>query len=89
MYRFGWPFAKFLSRRFGVSLKFKVDVVFDMEEKVYIATSSDIPGLVVEAEHFHDLQQEVRHAIPELIDINSFSQRTKTEYSQLEDCCAA
>ena len=43
------PFWKFAARH-GVPLLFRVEVIRDEEAGVYIATSPDLPGLVVEAE---------------------------------------
>ena len=89
MYRLGWPFSKFLAKHFNVNLLVKINVNHDMDENVFIATSDEIPGLVVEAETFEQLKFEVRVTIPELIDLNDFMCKSKTEYSQLEDFCAA
>lgn len=48
MYRVGFPGWK-LAARLGVPLMFRVDVHHDSDARVFIATSEDLRGLVVEA----------------------------------------
>lgn len=47
-----------------------VKLVWDPEADVWIATSDDIPGLVLEASSFGGLLERVRYAVPELLDLN-------------------
>ncbi len=47
-----------------------MDIVFDPDAKVYIATSKDIPGLVVEAETVEGVLKEADGCIPELLELN-------------------
>ena len=47
-----------------------MDIVFDPDAKVYIATSKDIPGLVVEAETVEGVLKEADCCIPELLKLN-------------------
>lgn len=49
------------------------NVVFtwDDEAGVWIATSKDVPGLVLESGSFDALIERVRFAIPELLALNS------------------
>jgi hypothetical protein len=58
MYRVGFPGWK-IAARLNVPLLFKIDVVHDAEAAVYIATSSDLKGLVVEATTVEELIKEV------------------------------
>jgi len=37
---------------------------------VYVATSEDVPGLVLEADSFNELTKEVEEAIPILLNLN-------------------
>lgn len=46
---------------------------WDGEAAVWIATSNDVPGLVVEAEHWDDMISEVRLAFPELLGLSGES----------------
>lgn len=48
----------------------RIDVIFDDEAKVYVATSKDISGLVLESETFNGLELEVKEAIVNLTQLN-------------------
>ena len=52
-------------------MSYKVNFLRDCEANVWVATSEDVPGLVLESESFDDLLQKVGDAIPELIQLNS------------------
>ncbi|MFZ2449463.1 MAG: DUF1902 domain-containing protein [Methylovulum miyakonense] len=45
----------------------KVEIIHDDEANVYVATSPDLKGLVVEAETLDELEKEVRDLVPELL----------------------
>ena len=47
-----------------------MDIFFDPDAKVYIATSKDVPGLVVEAETVEGVLKEADCCIPELLELN-------------------
>lgn len=66
MYRIGYPFWKHLGR-VGVPLVVRVDVLWDEEASVFVATSSDLRGLVCEAASLDDLAKEVNSAIEGLL----------------------
>ncbi|MBR4442629.1 MAG: DUF1902 domain-containing protein [Clostridia bacterium] len=46
---------------------------WDAEEAVWIATSDDVPGLVLESGSFDALLERVKLAVPELIVLNGTS----------------
>ena len=48
----------------------KINYQWDEEAQVWIATSEDVPGLVLESETITDLIQRVKLAAPELIELN-------------------
>jgi len=49
----------------------KVEIIHDDDEaNVYVATSRDLKGLVVEAETLDELEKEVRDLVPELLTLN-------------------
>ncbi len=48
----------------------KINYQWDEEAQVWIATSEDVPGLVLEAETISDLIRRVKLAAPELIELN-------------------
>jgi hypothetical protein len=47
-----------------------IDARWDGEAAVWIATSNDVPGLVVEAEHWDDMITEVRLVLPDLLELS-------------------
>ena len=51
-------------------LECTVDFVWDDEASVWIATSEDVEGLVMESGSFDGLLERVRYAIPELLELN-------------------
>ncbi|MGC9387111.1 MAG: DUF1902 domain-containing protein [Hydrogenovibrio sp.] len=86
MYRLSWPLATTLAKYFGVELYIKIDVELDAEQQVYVATSADIPGLVIEAETFDQLQHEVKLSLPELIDVSQLPKQTRTQFTTFDFC---
>lgn len=44
---------------------------WDDDANVWIATSDDVPGLVLESESFDTLLDRTRYAVPELLTLNS------------------
>jgi Domain of unknown function (DUF1902) len=66
MYRIGFPGWK-LAARFGVPLLIKIDVAHDREANVFIATSEDLRGLVVEAVDLGHLMPSVYECVEMLL----------------------
>ena len=50
-----------------------VKMTWDDEAAVWIATSDDVPGLVMESGSLDALIERVRFAIPELLQLNNIS----------------
>jgi hypothetical protein len=48
----------------------QIDAQWDDDAHVWIATSADAPGLVVEAESWQAMIDEVRAVLPELLSLN-------------------
>jgi len=67
MYRLGWPLAQTIGRM-GIPLLVKVRVMFDREAGVFVGTSRDLPGLVVEAETLDEMVREVRDLLPAMLE---------------------
>jgi len=67
-------------------MKCVVNMLWDNEAEVWIATSEDMPGLVLEAESFDGLVERVQHIIPEMIGINGLEPFGKVCY-HTEDFC--
>jgi len=52
------------------SMSYKVKMIWDREAEVWVATSEDVPGLVLESGSFDALLERVKYAIPELNELN-------------------
>ena len=63
---------------------YKIKFQWDDEASVWIATSKDVPGLVLESGSFDALIERVKVAIPELIKLNGQEPESyRLEYSAL------
>ena len=51
-------------------MEYKIQLMWDNEASVWVATSADVPGLVLESGSFDALIERVRYAIPELLELN-------------------
>jgi hypothetical protein len=67
-YRIGWPFWRRLAK-FGISLKLKIEITYDKDTNILIATSSDLLGLICEATTWEELILEINYASQELLSI--------------------
>lgn len=67
MYRVGLPGWKFAAR-VGVPLLVKVEVVEDREAGVFVATSPDLQGLVVEAPSIGELVKALHECTEMLLE---------------------
>ena len=54
---------------------YNIKLVWDNEAKVWMATSDDIPGLILEEESADKLIQRVIIAAPEIIELNGVDKR--------------
>jgi hypothetical protein len=52
------------------NMSYRIKFLWDDEAAVWIATSQDVPGLVLESGSFDALVERVRIAVPELVDLN-------------------
>lgn len=52
-------------------MEYIINLTWDGEAGVWIATSDDIPGLVLECGSFDALLERTRYAIPELLELNA------------------
>ena len=52
-------------------MEYVVNFTWDNEADVWIATSDDIPGLVLESGSFDALLERTRFAVPELLELNA------------------
>ncbi len=51
-------------------MRCRIDFLWDAEAAVWVATSDDVPGLVLEGGSFDGLLERVKQAVPELIRLN-------------------
>ncbi len=51
-------------------MEYKVDLIWDKEACVWVATSEDVEGLVLESGSLDALVEKVRFTIPELLQLN-------------------
>lgn len=47
-----------------------IKMTWDADARVWIAESDDVPGLVLESGSFDALVEKLRHAVPELLELN-------------------
>ncbi len=65
-YRLGWPLGRFLAR-WGVPTTIRLDINHDEEANVFVGTSTDLPGLRVEASTYEDAAREATLRVPDLL----------------------
>jgi hypothetical protein len=53
-----------------MSRSITIDARWDAEANVWIATSNDVPGLVVEADTWPAMIEEVRLVLPDLLELS-------------------
>ena len=51
-------------------MRYRINLLWDSEADVWVATSQDVPGLVLESGSFDALLERVKYAIPELNELN-------------------
>ena len=59
-------------------MSYRINMLWDDEADVWVATSDDVPGLVLESGSFDALVERVKTAVPELIQLNG---KTPSAYS--------
>lgn len=57
-------------------MNYVIDLIWDDEAQVWIATSEDIAGLVLESGSFDALLERIRFAVPELLELNNTDNTT-------------
>ena len=68
-------------------MNYRINFLWDNEAVVWIATSQDVPGLILESRSFDALVERVRIAVPELLDLNGVKSESLrlSNYTQRED----
>ena len=57
----------------GDHMKYTIDIRRASDAPVWIATSEEIPGLVVESDTFDNLVEEVKLIVPDLLEPNGLA----------------
>lgn len=65
-YRLGWPLGHFLAKA-GVPTLIRVNVIRDDDAAVFVGTSHDVPGLVLETSTLEEMLSEINATVPELL----------------------
>lgn len=68
MFWFEYPLWSLLAR-FGRQHRIRMDVLYDDEVDVYIGTSKNMRGLVVEADSMVELKAETERVVRDLVDL--------------------
>ena len=66
-------------------MEYVVNFTWDNEADVWIATSDDIPGLVLESGSFDALLERTRFAVPELLSLNASEPQPLTFISKRQE----
>lgn len=69
-YRLGWPLGR-VAARIGIPTLIRINVTKDEEAGVYVGTSTDLAGLVLEASSIEEMMSEAHDVIPCLLDPKS------------------
>ena len=56
-------------------MEYNINLTWDDKAAVWVAQSSDVPGLVLESGSFDALIERVRFAIPDLLELNRGANR--------------
>ena len=51
-------------------MDYRIQIIWDNEASVWVATSNDVPGLVLESGSLDALIERARYAVPELLELN-------------------
>ena len=57
-----------------------VNFFWDDEANVWVATSDNLPGLVLESESYDTLEKRVIDAVPELLELNGLPQQAMLDF---------
>lgn len=54
-------------------MTYNVKLLWDSEASMWVATSDDVPGLILESNSYDALIEKVKIAIPELLELNNIN----------------
>ena len=64
-------------------MEYTINLIWDNDASVWVATSEDVPGLTLESGSFDALIERIRFAVPELLDLNGESQPGSLVFSSV------
>lgn len=79
-YPISYPFAP-IAQMLGAKVIIRFDVIKDDDAGVFVATSPDVKGLIVEADTFEQLQAEIADLLPEFIPHSKPTQKASASFS--------
>jgi hypothetical protein len=65
-------------------MEYRIKTAWDEEARVWIATSEDVPGLILESGSLDALMERVKAAVPELLSLNGDAPRDIPLFFQSE-----
>lgn len=65
-------------------MEYNVKIYWDKEASVWIATSDNIPGLVLESDNMQTLYKKLELAIPEILEVNNMPPATNIKIYAVE-----
>lgn len=66
----------------------KINIIWDEESRVWVATSDDIKGLVLESGSYDALIEKIKYALPELVELNNSNIKSISFISNREELVA-
>ena len=69
----------------AVDMEYTVNIAWDEEANVWLATSEDIPGLVLESGSYDALIERLKIAIPEILEANHLPSVSILNYSPISN----
>ncbi len=64
--------------------EYAIDLVWDSEAAVWLATSDDVPGLALESGSLDALTERLRSAVPELLSLNGLDTKESSMHIRAE-----
>ena len=61
-------------------MNYKVTLTWDGEASMWVATSDDVPGLVLESNSYDALIEKVKFAIPDLLELDENNSLIKIKF---------
>ena len=70
-------------------MKCRIKLIWDNEACVWVATSTDVPGLILEGGSLDSLIERFKVAVPELLELNGDASTVTLSYSDRREVSLA